>query len=249
MRTSEIGLCLKNSLFRGIKEAELLPLLACLQAEQRSYEKGAHLFLVGDPAGRMGLVLSGRVDTVYEDTFGGRSIIGSFEAGRLFCDAFAASDLHELPVNVVAHTQSTVLLMDMTRILSPCDQGCAIHQSLAHNLIRILANKYVDISRKMLHLSGRFTKQKLLSYLSEQMRQAHGKPFAVPMNRHELADYLFVDRTGLSAEWNKLKRMGILLEEDGLFSLKASPCVAEEQIECPRTRDGCNRPVSFTKHC
>lgn len=223
-----IPFCLRSSLFRGVGEKDIRPLLKGLRAEKRAYKKGEFLFRAGDKAELFGLVLSGRIDTVYYDAFGGSSIIGTFEQGTLFSDAFACSDLEELPVDVVAQVASEVLLMDMGRLLGEGGVSEASKVSLALNLSRILANKYVDISRKMLHLSGRFTRQKLLSFLSEQSRLAKGKSFLMPMNMQQLSDYLFVDRTGLSEEWNKLKREGILIQENGLYDLRKKPCVGQD---------------------
>lgn len=230
--------CLQSSLFRNVNEDEILPLLRCLQAKQRVYAKGRQVFSAGATADRLGIVLFGRIETVYEDALGMRSIIDTFGRGQLFCDAFSCSAMHELPVSVVAQCESSVMLIEADRVLHPCEKGCCCHSLLVGNLVRILANKYVNMSRKMLHLSGRSTRRKLFSYLSEQMRQAGGGPFSVPLNRQELADYLFVDRTGLSSEWNKLKREGILLEEGILFRLTTKPCAGLDCCIAAASRKG-----------
>ena len=41
---------------------------------------------------------------------------------------------------------------------------------------------------------------KLLAYLLLQAKEAGGKNFTIPFDRQALADYLEVDRSGLSAE-------------------------------------------------
>lgn len=215
---------LNSPLFAGIAEGELLPLLDCLQAQKRYFGRGERIFAAGSPADKLGIVLSGHVDTIYEDISGGRSIIGSFGPGQLFCDAFACSAQQTLPVSVAAEADSTVALIPVSRILNVCEKGCSQHRRLVENLVRLLADKYVATSRKMVHLSGRTTRRKLLSYLSEQMRLSGGNPFAIPFNRQELADYLFVDRTGLSAEWSRLKKQGLLSEQHGALSLNIVPC-------------------------
>ena len=43
--------------------------------------------------------------------------------------------------------------------------------------------------------------------------------FTIPYDRQELADYLEVDRSGLSAEISKLRREGILQSEKNHFVL------------------------------
>lgn len=215
---------LRSPLFSGIGESELVPLLDRLDAQERFCAKGKMILSSGSAADRFGIVLSGQVDTVYEDVIGGRSIIGTFGPGQLFGDAFACSAQQVLPVSIVADADSVVVLIAMDRILRIRETDARQYQLLMENLLRILADKYVAISRKMVHLSGRTTRRKLLSYLSEQMRLAGGNPFTIPFNRQELADYLFIDRTGLSAEWSKLKQQGLLSEERGAVSLHAVPC-------------------------
>lgn len=212
-----------NALFQGVEEAELLPLLDCLAAQRREYARGEAVFSEGEAATRLGIVLEGRINTVYEDYFGGSSIIGSMGPGELFCDAFACAPDNRLPVGVRAQTDSTVLLIDIDRILHTCAHACKQHRRLSENLVRILAEKYIALSRKLVHLSFRTTRRKLLSYLSERQRMAGGA-FTIHFNRQELADYLFVERSGLSTEWNRLKREGVLLCSEEGYRLRAPGC-------------------------
>jgi len=225
-------LLLNNPLFQGIRPDEMLPLLECLQAQKKSYTKGQRIMSAGSAADRLGIVLSGHVNTIYEDAVGGRSIIGSFVPGQLFCDAFSCSTQQAMPVTVAAEADSTVALIPIELILHTCSKACPQHRRLMENLVHILADKYVAINRKMIHLSGRTTRRKLLSYLSEQMRIAGGNPFTIPFRRQELADYLFVDRTGLSAEWSRLKKEGLLAEDNGKLFLNIAPC---EGADCDET--------------
>lgn len=219
-----LTLCGHSPLFTGVARDELPGLLACLHAETRSYARGETIVAKGEHFDRMGVVLSGRVNTVCEDAFGGRSILGTIEAGQLFGDAFGCSANPASPIAVVAQTDVLVLRLDTACVLSPCEQGCTGHACLPRNMVGILAEKYVAQSRKMIHLSGRTTRRKLLSYFSECMDHAGGNPFFVPFTQQELADYLFLDRSGLSTEINKLKKEGLLHSKDGQFSLHMQPC-------------------------
>ena len=220
-----VALYENNPLFDGVDEAQLLPLLTCLQAKKKSYSKGALIFAEGERVSQLGIVLTGQIITVYEDAFGGRSIISTCTPGQLFSDAFSCSHEQRMPVSIIAQTDTDVLLIDVNLILHTCAHACAQHQRLSENLIHILADKYITINRKLIHLSGRTTRRKLLSYLSEQMRLAGGGSFAVSFNQQELADFLFIDRSGLSTEWNRLKREKILEPlPDGRYLLHITPC-------------------------
>ena len=81
-----------------------------------------------------------------------------------------------------------------------------------------LALKTVQFHQKMEICSKRTTRDKLLAYLDVQAKK-HGKEFYVPFDRQELADYLEVDRSGLSAEISKLRKEGIIKNRKNHFEL------------------------------
>lgn len=64
--------------------------------------------------------------------------------------------------------------------------------------------------QRALITSKRTTREKLMTYLLIQAKEAGSANFSVPFDRQGLADYLEVDRSGLSAELSKLKKEGIL---------------------------------------
>jgi CRP-like cAMP-binding protein len=71
----------------------------------------------------------------------------------------------------------------------------------------------------MEHITKRTTREKLLSYLSEQSKLQGGKSFEIPFDRQELADYLSVERSALSAEMSRLKAGGIIKYRKNHFEL------------------------------
>ena len=98
--------------------------------------------------------------------------------------------------------------------------SCTFHQRLISNLVRIMAIKNVALNEKISHLSRRSTKEKLLSYLSDCAKKAQSMHFTIPFDRQELADYLCVERSAMSAELGKLKKTGILDCRKNEFWLK-----------------------------
>ena len=67
--------------------------------------------------------------------------------------------------------------------------------------------------------SKRTTREKLLSYLAIQAKNAGSSNFEIPFDRQELADYLEVERSGLSVEISKLKKEGIIDNYKNYFKL------------------------------
>lgn len=206
-------------LFAGMEEAELTALLDCLGARTCRADRGQMLFREGDPARYVGIVLSGAVQIQQEDYDGGRIILARVGPGELFGESFACAGTESLPVSAAAAAESRVLLLDCRRMLAPCGRACPCHSRLVQNLTQIMARKNLAFQRKLQILSHRTTREKLLAYLSDQARQQGSRRFEIPFDRQELADYLGVDRSGLSAEIGRLRAEGVLESRRHQFEL------------------------------
>lgn len=88
--------------------------------------------------------------------------------------------------------------------------ACAFHSRVTYNLLQIVAEKNLVLHQRAMITARRTTREKLMTYLLLQAKEAGRAEFSIPFDRQELADYLEVDRSGLSAEMSKLKRQGVL---------------------------------------
>lgn len=87
-------------------------------------------------------------------------------------------------------------------------------------MLRIVANKNIILSQKIEFISKRTTKEKLLAYLSSEAKKAGSNSFSIPFSRQELADFLSVDRSAMSAELCKLRDSGVIEFNKNKFVLK-----------------------------
>ena len=85
--------------------------------------------------------------------------------------------------------------------------------------MKVLALKTVMFQQKIEVISKRTTREKLLTYLTTCAKKNNRKSFKFPFNRQELADYLEVDRSGLSAQISKLRKEGVLECRGNYFKL------------------------------
>lgn len=206
-------------LFQDIEQEELETMLGCLGATVRSYSGRQTVLAEGDPAKDIGIVLNGKVQIVQLDYYGNRNIVGTVGPGELFGESFACAQVEELPVSVVAGESATILIIDCRRIINTCGNACAFHQRMIYNLMRVMAMKNLAFHQKVQIISKRTTREKLIAYLMEQAKQNNSSRFNIPYDRQELADYLAVDRSGLSAEIGKLCRQGIIRSRRSDFEL------------------------------
>ena len=217
------------SLFDGISPADLPRMLACLGARSMHADKGSILAREGSPAKDVGILLSGSVQMIRTDFAGNRTIILSIAPGQLFAESFSCSKAKLLPVDIVASEESEYLLIDCRRIMTSCTHACAFHSRVIFNLLQIVADKNLALHQRMLITAKRSTREKLMTYLLIQAKEANCANFSIPFDRQGLADYLEVDRSGLSAEMSKLKKEGILDYYKSNFRLLGLP--AKESIE------------------
>ncbi len=210
-----------TALFQGIRPKEIETMRSCLGLYEKSFPRDAILCRAGDTITDLGLVETGSVNIVVNSYWGTSSILGHISTGEIFGEAYASIPGRELLCNVVACEECRVLFLPMPRALTQCRNNCGFHNRLIHNLIRISAAKNLALSNRMMHITPRTIRERLLSYLSEQM-QAHGDPhFYIPFSRQQLAEYLSVDRTALSNELSKMQKEGLLIFKKNEFTLMA----------------------------
>jgi CRP-like cAMP-binding protein len=206
-------------LFNGIEESNLLPLLSCLSAKAVHYEKGQTVFFSGESIERFGIVLSGQVQTVQDDYYGNRSILTKVDTGNLFGESFTCAGIKTLPVSVITSAESELLFIDCHRLAAPCAKACGFHSRLIQNMLGIVSMKNISLTQKIEFTSKRTTREKLLAYLSAEAGEAENSCFSIPFNRQELADYLSVERSAMSAELSKLRDDGVLKFHKNQFEL------------------------------
>ncbi len=209
----------KCPLFHQIADESLNEMLGCLSAKESSYQKGDTVFAEGDKAKGFGIVLKGSVQLVRVDYYGNRSILTNIEPPQLFGEAFACAGLQSLPVDAVAAEDTEVLFIDAQQIARPCGNACAFHRQLIANLLQIVAKKNLVLHQKIEITSKRSTREKLMTYLLLQAKKAKSSTFTIPFDRQELADYLGVERSGLSAEISKLRKEKVLACTRSTFTL------------------------------
>lgn len=209
----------KCPLFYGIEDENLIRMLGCLGAKVESFDKKYTIFAEGKAAKYIGIVLSGSAQIIQIDYHGNRSILSEITAGELFGEAFACAETESVPVTVIANEPCEVMLIDCSHILHTCSNNCGFHQQLIFNLMKDLAAKTLIYHQKIEIISQRTTREKLMAYLMFQAKRAGSNSFNIPFDRQELADYLEVDRSGLSAEISKLRAENILKSRKKRFEL------------------------------
>lgn len=197
-------------LFENIQTSDMDSMLQCLNTKVKLYKKGAVILLAHDDITEVGIVLSGTIQVIKEDYLGNKHILTKLSVSDLFAEAFACAGIKKSPVTVISVTECAILFIEFRKIITVCTSACTFHTRLVENMLKLIANKNIMLNQKIELISKRSTREKLLSYFELQMKGADDKCFTIPFKRHELADFLCVDRSAMSRELCRLRDEGIL---------------------------------------
>lgn len=209
----------RAQLFAGVDEREIASMLGCLQARALTFDKGSFVFRQGECLNDAMLLLEGKIHIQKDDYWGSRSILSVIEAGEMFGEVYVSPNSGALLNDVVAVEDSAVLFLDIRRALTACPSACRFHSRVIQNLFFAISDKNRKLVQKLEHMSRRSTREKLISYLSEEARRQNSGAFTIPFNRQQLADFLCVDRSAMSNELCKMRDDGLLAFEKNRFTL------------------------------
>ncbi|MCI7758694.1 MAG: Crp/Fnr family transcriptional regulator [[Eubacterium] saphenum] len=209
----------QTKLFSGVGDDEISSMLSCLGATLRVYKKGEFVLRQGERLSDIMVLVEGNLHIQSDDYWGNRSILGEICAGEMFGEAYAAPESGALLNDVAAVTDSAVVCFDVKRILTSCSSACRFHTIVVQNLFFAISEKNRKLVQKLGVLSKRSTREKLISYLSEQSKKQNSASFSIPFNRQQLADFLSVDRSAMSNELCKMRDEGLIRFEKNRFVL------------------------------
>lgn len=214
-----ISVLKRTQLFAGIGDDEISSMLSCLGARLHTFKKGEYVFRQGEHLSDISVLVSGALHIQNDDYWGNRSILGQISVGEMFGEAYVAPESGALLNDVAAVEDSEVIFFDVKRIITTCPSACRFHATVVQNMFFAISEKNRKLVQKLGHMSKRSTREKLISYLSQQARKQNSVSFTIPFNRQQLADFLSVDRSAMSNELCKMRDEGLIQFDKNSFKL------------------------------
>lgn len=210
---------MKTPLFMNMTKEEVGEVLKELTAYQKDYLKNEYIMCAGDSTKLVGIVLKGAVTIEANDVWGNKTILSHVGENGIFAETYALIPNETMLVDVCANTDSTILFIDMSGILSKSNMTSWMIK-LIKNTLRISMHKNLILSKRSFHISKKGARERLLSYLNTMSLQKHSNEFDIPFNRQQLADYLNLERTNMSKELGRMQRDGLIEFKKNHFILK-----------------------------
>lgn len=214
-----ISILSKTKLFSDVPEEDIVTMLGCLQARKKTFRKGEYVLRQGEHINDITVLVEGHLHVQRDDYWGNRSIISTLGKGEIFGEAYVGPESGVLLNDVVAIEDSVVLFFDVFRLISVCSSACRFHSMVVKNLFLAISEKNRQLLQKLGHMSKRSTREKLISYLSEEAKKQKSGTITIPFNRQQLADFLSVDRSAMSSELGKMREEGLIVFEKNRFTL------------------------------
>lgn len=219
MNDEIVDVLASSMLFEGVDREDIVAMLDCLGAVSRTFEKGQVVFARGERMGAVAVLTAGRVAIQDDDWWGRRTIVDVIAPGGVFLESYAMPGSPTLMNDVVALEDGAVVLLDAAKVMTTCSSACAMHTRVFMNLLSSLAGRNRALVRRLSTLSRRTTREKILSYLSQEAARQGSSSFTIPLDRQALADYLAVDRSAMSSELSRMRKDALVDFHTSSFTL------------------------------
>lgn len=197
-----------DTLFSGIENKDaLMERLGCYK---ESYKKGGIIIEKGESVRSFGEVMEGAVSIIRYDYEGHGTLVSNAYETELFAESFSFTSTAS-PVTISAKTDCSIIWFPIENVKK--------ENRLLINILTILANRNLYLTKRIEHLSQRTIKEKVLSYLKDECKKQGSASIKINLDRQEMADFLATDRSALSLVLMKMQREGLIEYSRNNFKL------------------------------
>lgn len=208
-----------SPIFQNITDKDWTEMRQHALLRESSYEKNAVIFHTGQMTEEIGVVVNGCIHIENIDLLGNKSILSDISAGQVFAETYAFCE-EPLMVDVVAAADSTILFLNVKKMLLPQYNSYHWQTTMRNNLLISAMHKNLILSQRIFCTTSKTIRGRILTYLSAQaLKQNNARSFEIPFDRQQLADYLNVDRSALSKELGKMQEEGIITFRKNFFTI------------------------------
>ena len=164
------------------------------------------------------ILLEGEAQLITYDKDGNKKILYYYKKNDIFGEALFKIYM-DRELFVLAKKKSRVLFYPYDTAEN-CTESCNYHIELLRNLPDLILNSITKQNFRMILLTHKSVRNKLLSYFSTLAIENSSKTFVLPFSLTDLADYLMVERTAMMRELKRLQDENIIQKNKNQITLK-----------------------------
>jgi CRP/FNR family transcriptional regulator, dissimilatory nitrate respiration regulator len=184
---------LNSPIFRGISENEIEDLISTVNCKFRTFRSGSVIALNNDEIRSLMIVLSGEVRGEMVDAAGRVIKIEDIFPPMALAAAFIFGPGSRFPVNVVANTDTELIVIDKGDFLTLMQKD----KRVLSNYLNVVCSRAVFLSERLRFLSFRTIKGKLAHYLLS-LPCSHESTVTLDRTQQQLSEYFGVTRPSLA---------------------------------------------------
>lgn len=200
----------QTKIFCSATEFECQAMMFCFKTRFKYFAKNQHIVEQGQDMDDIVLILKGGAIVQHIDSLGDISILTKLKKTDAygFESAYAGDNVYK--DSLIATEKTLVMFMNKHRILNPCENKCRRHDIVVKHIMQTMAQSHIELLEKLKHITKKTIREKLMSYFTSLAKNAGSNYFEIPFNKTELASYLAVDRSAMSAELSRMKDEGLI---------------------------------------
>lgn len=209
----------QTKIFSSATEFECQAMMFCFKTRFKYFNKNQPIVSQGDNMDDIVLIVKGGAIVQNLDLMGNISVLYKIKKGDVYGITSAFSGEETYKDTVLATEKTLVMFMNKHRVINPCPNRCKRHDIVIKHIMQMVAENNLQLLEKVTHMSKRTIREKLLSYFYALSEKVKSNYFEIPFNKTELANFLSVDRSAMSAELTRMKEDGVIDFEKRQFHL------------------------------
>jgi len=217
---------LNAPVFRGLTLEELISAISLTPYRVRKFNPGTMISQSGDPVTSFMMVITGMVKGEMVD-YSGRIIkIEDVPAPGAVAAAFIFGSKNRFPVNVIAVSETELLLIDKPEFI----KFLKCNDKILANFLDIISNRSQFLSEKIKFLNFKTIRGKLAQYIL-QSAGADKYEITIGKTQNEIAEYFGVARPSIGRVLSELENEGIILTKGKTLTILDKKRLTELTIE------------------
>jgi len=196
----DFSLLSRSPLFTGLSAAETENVLKEVAHKIRKYQAGSLIAQSGDQVTSLLLIISGVVKGEMVDHTGRIIKIEDIPAPNALASAFLFGNRNQFPVNAVAVTDTTILVIGKNNFL----KLLRVEGRVLANFLDMVSNRSQFLTEKIKFLNFKTIRGKLAQFILQRTTQERFS-FRLEMTQTDLADYFGVARPSLARALKELE--------------------------------------------
>lgn len=205
-----LNLISNHAFFKNIPKEKIVSVIESSSCSIKNFEPKVNIYKTGEEIQCVGIIINGIVDIIHTSINGDETIVSRLTKGHTFGNCFSCiSQVNNLN-NIRSITSSTVLFIDIYKLLRDCNFGYEFRIYLFENIMSSLAQTNIDLCTKIQILSQKTLRDKIITYFELLAMQKGSNKITLPFNREQLACYIGSERSSVCRELSKLKDENII---------------------------------------